>query len=109
MPIGIGIGVSLAVLLKSALAATAVVAILSVLTWERVKAWFETHAELHAKDKDNVAFTLIERMKGEQFKTVYGIFNQRTGKIAAAEAVQAGSLDETLRAHHGREPLVVYR
>ncbi len=111
MPIGIGIafGVKLAFLLKAALATTVVVAAVSVLTWERIRTWFEAHAEIHAQDKDNIAFSLVEKINAEEFKTVYGIFNQRTGKVAAAEAVQSASLDETLRTHHGREPLVVYR
>ena len=112
MPIGIGIAlaIKLSMVIKAALATAAVVAVVSVLTWERIKSWFEEHVDFYEEDKDNVAFSLVDELKNNnKFKTVYGIFNRRTGKVAAAEAVQSDSLDETLRTHHRGEPLVVYQ
>ena len=107
--IGIGLGVKLGAAIKALLIAGAVVAVVSVLTWERVKLWFQSRAELVARDKDNVAFSLAERLDAKKYKTVYGIFNTRTETLVAAEAVTSQSLDDALGAHHEREPLVVYR
>jgi uncharacterized membrane protein YhiD involved in acid resistance len=107
--IGVGLGMKLGVALKALFAAGAIIAVVSVLTWERIKMWFQARDKIRRADADNVAFSLVEKLKENKFKTVYGIFNQRTETILGAETVTSDSLDETLRMHHESEPLVVYR
>ena len=107
--LGIGIGVKLGVALKALFVAGAVVAVVSVLTWEQVKSWFQVREKLCTQDADNVAFSLVKKLRSDEYKTVYGIFNKATETVVDAEAVTSRSLDETMRIQHEREPLVVYR
>ena len=107
--VGIGIGFKLAAAVKALLAAGAIVAVVSILSWERLKEWFQARQALTEADADNVAFSLAEKMDSGQYKTVYGVFNKRKETLVEAEAVISKSLDEELRQHHLRDPLVVYR
>ncbi len=107
--VGIGLGMGLAAALKALFAAAVIVAVVSILTWERLKTWFQDREQICRADADNVAFSMVAKIQENKFKTVYGIYNNRTETILESESVVSGSLDETLRKHHEKEPLVVYR
>jgi hypothetical protein len=107
--VGIGIGVGLMAVIKALAVGGAIVAVVSVLTWERMKLWFHDRQSLCERDTDNVRFSLIEKLGKNEYKTVYGIFNQRTSTLVETEVINSRSIDETLLGYHDKEPLVVYR
>jgi hypothetical protein len=107
--VGIGLGIKLGSALKALLAAGAVVAVVSILTWERIKRSFDTWNERHKSTEDLAGFSFLEALRGGKFRSVYGVFNRSTEQIVEAETVTAESIDETLRHHHENEPFVVYR
>jgi hypothetical protein len=93
-----------------ALAGAAVVAaiVLLILKWGTIVAWFRQRQALKESDKDNLAFSLQERLKNGRFKTIQGIFNQKTLKIEDHQAYESGKLDATLAKAHAQEELVLY-
>lgn len=107
--IGIGIGVGLKAAIKALAVGGAIVAMVSILTWERIKLWFQDRQSLCERDSDNVRFSLIEKLGKDEYKTIYGIFNQRTSSLVETEVISSRSIDETLLGYHHNEPLVLYR
>jgi hypothetical protein len=68
--VGVGLEMKLGVAIKALFAAGAIIAVVSVLTWERLKMWFQCWERLCAADADNVAFSLVEKMKDDKYKNV---------------------------------------
>jgi hypothetical protein len=106
--IGLGIGVTIVSAVKALFVTGAILAVVSVLTWDRIQAWFKQREALYKSDTDNIAFSLVEKIEQGQFKVVYGLFNKRTQHLIEADAVAAESLDQTLLEYHDKEPLVIY-
>jgi len=70
--------------------------------------WFVDRSELKESDKNNVAFTLQEKIASGHYKTVQGIFNPRTSKILDGRAIESKSIDAKLAAIHAVEELALY-
>jgi len=97
-------------LILSALAGFAIVTIVIVilLKWDDIVNWFRSRQTLKESDKANIAFTLQERLKNGDYKTIEGIFNKRTEKILDAKQVQSKNIDDKLKKAHQDKELVLY-
>jgi hypothetical protein len=85
------------------------VVVLAVLNYERIIDWFLKRKKLKESDKENIAFTLQEKLENGNFKTIEGIFNKRDNKVLEAEVTEAKEIDEKLAKLHNKEgELVIY-
>ena len=91
-----------------AAAASIAVMVVVIVTWAEIIDWFQSRNDIKEKDKENIAFTIKERLKSGDFKIVQGIFNKRTDDIVDGRAMQTKELDKELAKHHERNELVIY-
>jgi hypothetical protein len=79
-----------------------------LLTFEEIVNWFTDRQALKESDKDNLAFTLHEKLATGQYNTVQGIFNKRTQTIPAACTIKSQRVDAKLAAIHAIQELALY-
>ena len=70
--------------------------------------WFQSNRKLTENDRDEIGFTLQNRLKNGQFNTVQGIFNQSTNSVEAARNVKSSMIDDNLANYHRQSELVIY-
>lgn len=96
-------------LVKAMLAAgTLVVLAYAVLHWDHIVNYFQSKAELKMSDKNNIAFSLQERLSNGKYRTVYGIFNQNENRVCDGQVVESQEIDSRVAENHLGNPLVVY-
>jgi hypothetical protein len=94
-------------ILLAAAAALAVV-VVAFVYWDDIVNWFRSRHELIEADKDNIAFTIKQKMANGDFKVVQGVLNKRTNVLADGQVIQTKNVDAGLeQAHEGKE-LVIY-
>ena len=103
LPLVAVIGAALAGFAFGALVAVA------ILKWEDIINWFSKRDNLLGSDKKIFAFTLQERLKTGEYKTIKGIFDKRTDEVLDAEAVQSKEIDDKLAEVHRNKKLVFYK
>jgi hypothetical protein len=90
-------------------AATALgVVVLVCLNWDRIVDWFKGRRALKQSDKDNIAFTLQQKLSNGKHKTVEGIFNKGSNKLLDGTVYESETIDEQLAEYHRNDELVVY-
>jgi hypothetical protein len=82
--------------------------VIALLKWKDILAWFRNRRKLKESDKENIAFTLQERLKSGKYKTIRGIFNKNTEEFPDVEQVDSNDIDEKLAKAHAENELVVY-
>jgi hypothetical protein len=82
--------------------------IIKFLTWIGIANWFRARENLKNSDKDNIAFTLQEKLKNGQFKTVKGIFNKNTNELVDGEKSISDQIDGDVAKIHRNDELVIY-
>ena len=90
---------------------TVIVVFVAIVRWKEVITWFRDRQNLKDEDKDNIAVTLLERLKQgpeKGYKLIQGIFNKREGTIKEGIIQKTKELDEELRDAHKGHKLVVY-
>jgi hypothetical protein len=85
----------------AAIAATVVV----FLNWNNIIDWFRSREELKQSDKDNIAFTLQQRMEDGKYSVVQGIFDQNTNTFQDGVKYEAEDICDELKE---KEELVIY-
>ena len=100
-----------ALMLKAAITGAVAGAVIALvcLNWEQIIAFMTGNTALKNSDIDNVGFSLQEKVNNGNYKTVYGIFNNRTQKVLAAEEVNSQQVDERLAAEHHNNPLILFQ
>jgi len=106
MPIFIGAVAALS--LKAIAAGLAILAVIAILTFQAIVSWFRARTDLKLQDKDNIAFSLQEKLKTGKYKTVHGIFNSQTEELLDYNSVESNDIDEELRDIHCGNEIVVY-
>jgi heme/copper-type cytochrome/quinol oxidase subunit 1 len=81
---------------------------ITILTYNFIVSWFRKREKIKNADKDNIAFTIQEKMQNKQYKTVQGIFNKRTNEVVDAQEIRSDKLDEKMEENHRGNELVVY-
>ena len=81
---------------------------LVLLNWSRIKDWFSQRQALALSNKNNVAFTLQERLKNGNYSTVQGIFNQKTNTLLDGQKYESEEIGKKLAKRHRNESLVLY-
>ncbi|MDR2808371.1 MAG: hypothetical protein LBB43_05105 [Spirochaetaceae bacterium] len=81
---------------------------IALLSWDKIIGWFRARQNLKQKDKDNIAFTLQQKLKDGKYETVQGIFNDSSGELLDGEKTIAKDIDEKVAKVHSKEELVVY-
>src|SRR5260370_19184677 len=95
--------VTIYLLIKAVAALIAIALIVALLTYEEIVNWFVQHSELKESDKNNLAFTLQEKLENGHYKTVQGIFNPRSNEILDGPGIESNSIDVKLAAVHSIE------
>ncbi len=98
----------LAILLTACATAALAVVVFVVLKWDEIIDWFTSRNAIKAKDADNIAFTLKERLASGKYKVVQGIFNKRSEEVVDGRQIKAETLDRKTAAAHEGEDVVVY-
>jgi hypothetical protein len=94
---------------KAALTGAALVAVsIAFLNWERIVGWLSSRSHLVNQDVDNYGFSLVERINSGNYRTVYGVFNRRTGRVIDGETVQSQGIDLQTEREHAGETLLIY-
>ncbi|MCK6512128.1 hypothetical protein L6R29_19515 [Myxococcota bacterium] len=88
--------------------ATVAVTVLLIVYWNDIVDWFRSRNDIKVEDRDNIAFTLQEKLANGNYKTVQGIFNTRTNTLKDGRAIESKQVDEELHQLHKEEELVVY-
>ncbi len=70
--------------------------------------WFQNREKLKISDNDNIAFTIQEKVKNKEYKTVQGIFNKRTNEVVDAQEIRSNRLDRQIKELHRDNELVIY-
>jgi hypothetical protein len=84
-----------------------VVVIVAYLNWDKLKDWIFGYRKLCVEDKDNIAFSITEKVEKGKASIVHGVFNKRTEQIVTGAKVTAKEVDpEVIKAH--ADKLVVY-
>jgi len=96
----------IAIILAAAVALTLIV--LVMLNWETIVNWFRAREELKESDKDNIAFTLQEKLTNGNYSTVQGIFNKHTNTVEDGVKYKSEDIDEEVAKAHRKESLVIY-
>jgi len=82
--------------------------VLALLNWDRIIDWFTGREALVLSDKENIAFTLQEKLANGEYHTVQGVFNKGSSKILDGETYDSENIDEKLAEVHRNDELVVY-
>lgn len=81
---------------------------ITIVTYNFIVNWFRKREKIKNADKDNIAFTIQEKMQNKQYKTVQGIFNKRTNEVVDAQEIRSDKVDEQMEENHRGNELVVY-
>ncbi len=101
--------IPLILLILGAIAAiTITVVVVAILYWNDIKNWFQSRNYLKQSDKDNIAFTIQEKLSSGNYKTVQGIFNQRTNDIKDGRVIESKDIDSGVRNAHRNDQVVIY-
>jgi hypothetical protein len=101
---GLGIGAAI-------VAAGAVVAgiiFVTVLTYKKIKEWFQRIKPLTNQDNAYYETTIKMEIANGNCGMVAGVFNRKTGDFVAAQGYEAGNLDTELAAKHKNKTVVLY-
>ena len=100
----------LIVILLGAAAALTAVVVLVILYWNQIVDWFREREALKAQDKDNIAFTLQQKLSSGAYETVQGIFNTRINMPVEGEIrkIRSEDIDDQVKATHRRQELALY-
>lgn len=91
------------------MAANALVLIyIAILYFSKILSFFKKKEHLKDSDKENIAFSLQEKLENGKYETVYGIFNKRTNEVLDGERVSSSDIDQKLEEYHAYNELVVY-
>lgn len=90
------------------LAVSLAVLTIGYLVFAQLIDWFKSREELVLADKDNIAFTLQQKLAAKKYKTVQGIFNRRTSTIVDGRNIVSDTIDAELAQYHRDEELVIY-
>ena len=97
-----------AILLSIAALSVIGFATVTILTYNFIVNWFRKREKIKNADKDNIAFTIQEKMQNNQYKTVQGIFNKRNHEVVDAQEIRSKKVDEQIKRNHQGNELVVY-
>lgn len=95
--------------LKALVVALAITAVVAYFTMQKVIAWFRDRTSLKLQEKNNIAFSLQEKLREGGYKTIQGIFNTDREELLDYQAVKSNRIDEELAATHREEDLVLYQ
>jgi hypothetical protein len=85
-----------------------VAAAIIMLYYRDIIEWFRGKTMLKQSDKDNIAFSIQERLTTGNIRTVQGIFNQRHSNVLEAKAYESKTVDAEVASLHRNNALVVY-
>lgn len=88
--------------------AVAAALIMAILYYRNIIEWFQGKTMLKQSDKDNIAFSIQERLTTGNIRTVQGIFNQRHSNVLEAQAYESKTVDAEVASLHRNNALVVY-
>jgi len=86
-----------------------VAAVVALITYGVLVAWFQEREELVQEDLDNIAFTIKELLDTDDYRLVQGIFNTRTEKVVDGRKIRARNADSKVKDLHREKQLVVYQ
>lgn len=95
-------------LISSAVANVLVLVYFAILLFREIKNWFLKRSSLKQSDKDNIAFTLHEKLNSGKHKTVQGIFNTGSQEVVDGRIIESDNLDRTTADYHRNDDLVIY-
>lgn len=90
-----------------AAAAVLTIVVLAIIYYDDIIKWFQDRNDIKEADKDNIAFTIKQKLESGDYKVVQGIFNKRTNTVVDGHTMRAKQLDAELRKRH-RGKMVVY-
>jgi hypothetical protein len=82
--------------------------VIPILKWDRIVNWFLARKDLKNSNKDNIEFTLQEKLKNGYYKTIQGIFNKNTNELVDGEMIVSEQIDDQLAEAHRNNELVIY-
>lgn len=81
----------------------------AVLSVNAVVNWFRNRASLVQSDRNNIAFTIREKLASGDFNVYQGIFNTESQQLIDGQKMSAGQLDSELASMHRHKDMVVYQ
>ena len=82
--------------------------VLTMIYYHDIIEWFQSREDLVGRDKDNIAFTIKQRLKKGQYKVVQGVFNKGTDRVVTGKVMKSKKLDRKLADVHESDDLAIY-
>ena len=70
------------------------------LTLQEIMDWFSQHFNVLQKNKDNLAFSIRDKLDNGNYQIVQGIFNDRTGDVIEERNIETEEIDRELEQTH---------
>jgi hypothetical protein len=67
--------------------------------------WFQSRRKVN---RDQLCFTLQQRLASGNYKTVQGVLDKSTNKLDKVRQIESSRIDDELAAYHRFDDLVVY-
>ena len=87
---------------------TLTLVVIAILKWDVIVNWFQHRAHLKQVDLNNVGFTLMTHQLAGNFRTIQGVFNKRTYRVAEARQIDSQQIDPDLTNVHAGKEVVLY-
>lgn len=84
------------------------IVVITYLVIKEVVDWFRSKSRLKQADKKNIAFTLVDKIRKGEYKTVQGIFNTRKNKVEEGRVIKSEAVDSEIENLHRDNELVIY-
>lgn len=78
-----------------------------IILFDRIATWFRARESLRNADKDNIAFSIKQKLESGEYKVVYGIFNKRQDELCDVDAVVGKKVDAEIEKHKA-DTLMIY-
>jgi len=78
------------------------------LLFTMIRSWFQNKQELTQSDRNNIAFTLQDKLSNGKYSTVQGIYNKSTNEVIDGRMMHSNELDSNLENIHANNELAIY-
>ena len=81
----------------------------AILSVNAVANWFRNRQAMVQSDRNNIAFTIRERLNSGSYNVYQGVFNTSSQQLLDGQKIEVEKLDDELEQLHRNEDMVVFQ